>query len=882
MLVAAMEYLIHAIPAVTTVFPNLKERDDDLYAIAEPFVLAAQADGFIGGRLGRVWSGYRRLYCYLQFAAPLPSPMSWRYSCAVHALPALVTMEMLRVRFLLMGVLFGLTLAFSTSALAARGWGPPKIEIECISSTCLPIEKRAQLEGYANEVLAYLKTMSFLPPMLTATGNVMGDFAPGRNGQPVIRMYYNADQTGSFATAQSPCRKKSGQLVSIGKGEIVLGPKIETFQPPVVYWFIAHEMFHTLQYSQTVYRQAKDCRWPQWLGEGTANAIGLWLMEKHFGSKHNLPSIDSKLGIAMHGLRVYHVGLATGEGHYKGSVGWHSSESLGYKTSSFWRYLAERYHNGNMDYLSDWMKIPYSQAGSDDWLAWLDERLQGDAMIDSPLYVVFPDFQANFATWAPARYDHIKEQKWLKKAYRGCETITLTPRQPVRGLLLDMEAISSRCLRVKVTAIDPQEVVSVKLMAMSEDSESLDNLHIGAATLSPIVKELNGDFNCYRDAKAGRGKLPWCLDKPFIGKVGDTPSSVDGGGFAKTWLNKHQVSASGQLENLYIITHAPLHPHDAQHANRKTQQVQLRIGLAKDDLKTSEKGKAKKANSVINGDAKMPIPMRGSEELEMAGFAGSVDFTKQAHIIGINPQDRVNPYGSGIGAIQLIDRAADDIANDEYQGALSFTISPLQPIPFGARGKYPAKMTWGYELVDMVDLNQMIIMVPSEQKIGEINVKEFSEDLLHLDITGYYCRIGNLDKKDRCKKIESIQATVIRPFGWAYDAQQKFTSIDTPGMAVYRRILGEEVSGAMGFGIGMPAMPGMPSATGASGSDGKGAGCSCTCTEFEKMNKAAERLDQSAQESASGIPDLANNDFGFIACFMQCAAQYEACQEYTE
>jgi hypothetical protein len=316
--------------------------------------------------------------------------------------------------------------------------------------------------------------------------------------------------------------------------------------------------------------------------------------------------------------------------------------------------------------------------------------------------------------------------------------------------------------------------------------------------------------------------------------------------------------------------------------------------------------------------------MRGSENLGPGANASVQDVSKRAFGLGVSPGHTVEMYGSGIASLGFFDRSADDIDDDEYNGALLFTVQPVDgPIRFGTRGSVAAKLITGLELTDTQVIDNMIMMVPAEQKVGNIEVIAFDDDLLHLEVTGYYCRMRNVDmQNNHCRKVETFNAAVIRPFGWAYDGAQTFVSIDTPGIAEYRKLLGNSLfgGGAGGFGFpGMPAMgmpggmampgagvsangrpcitlpPGMtaadmdedvplcpgaaaPPAVQAQSPVEPSGSCTCSCAEFRAIQAAADELSRRGDESGD-MPDFSGVDMSKLACAFQCVARYASCGE---
>jgi len=803
----------------------------------------------------------------------------------------------------------------------AQIWGPDRVEVTCISKVCLSPQKREQVEGYANEILAKLKNMGFSPPQKTSEGNRIGDFVKGRDGSPVIFISYNHEKEGGFASATSQC-SEDGRFID-NLGWIKLGPKISTFPPHVIYWFVAHEMFHTLQYSQPAFLQAQTCGMPPWLGEGTANAVGLKMMEEHFGVGHFNPPLSTGPGPSVYGLRPYHIGFTT---NIDEALAEHepTHKNMSYKTSSFWRYIADRYHGGSMNYLARWMSHPMQ--GKDDWLKWVDDQLRTDQKIKTRLYMVFPDFQANFATWAPQKYKHLNQEEWREIAYDHCLEVNLSPQQASQKLNFDLEPISTRCIRVRATGISQGNVASIKIMAEDDDSRRLDNLHFGAASLSAKVRSLGKDFSCYRDSKA-MGREPACIDKPFTGKhKGSHQVNSAQTKLVKTWLNQPQIPGNGALDNLYVISHTPLRPREYQHSSREKQAVSLTLGLDLTSLSSSAKGKAKRGSSTVNLKPGSPVPMKGSED--PAQIASEDRASKEAYRISKSAAAGISITDKGILSISMTDRGLDSDPENELVGGLTYTVNPYDlTIPFGSKGKFPAKLTTAFEINRILDPNSIIVPVPEEQAMGSIDVIEFSDELLHLEVKGNYCRIGNLDKKTgKCNKIETVEGTIIKPFGWAYDGGQDFVSIDTPGMAEYRRMLSSALSVSSVFPFPLPDIPGMTpdmmdmGSTSGGGSeipacirlpegvshdgyspdvkfcddltqstnskpesdqftltDPSEADCSCSCAEKKAVSGLSDQL-MNVPETAEGNPDMTAVNLEKLTCIFKCAREYAACK----
>jgi len=442
---------------------------------------------------------------------------------------------------------------------------------------CVSQAKKNQIEGYAEEILLNLKALGFKSPSPKRLGPVVST-----PQGPAIRLYA-VDSYDGIGTTLSPC--KSGSLDDARLSRMQFNSKkLNSLQVQVLYYVLAHELVHVVQNAQASKLESDSCGLPTWLGEGSADAIASYLTRKRF--KTYRPSINTGIGKNIYGVRPYNKNLA-----------WRFKAKLpDYRTSSFWSYIAERYYGNKFDYLSDYLAIPDLKLDKDDWFNWLDIQLQKtDGGPVKPLYLVFPDFVANYANWGKLKFKHIGEKTWLAYSFGGCHAISLSPEQPKQELNLELEPVSAQCIKVTVGGVKAGEVGNVKLMASDETTEDLDNLHLSVAYLEGKVVSIGSDFNCYRDAQKYSNST--CGSIPFIGKA-STQIGAEGK-YVKTWLMQSQEVLKDNFKNLFMISHVPVHPSQQKHANQVKQKVVLQIALEHTALTTTARGTAKRAQSRV-------------------------------------------------------------------------------------------------------------------------------------------------------------------------------------------------------------------------------------------------------------------------------------------
>ena len=102
-----------------------------------------------------------------------------------------------------------------------------------------------------------------------------------------------------------------------------------------------------------------------------------------------------------------------------------------YHTSSFWRFLMERYLDAGTPRLDE----ERLKALSDELMAsppplmmdWVDWVAQVTHKRWGPFRNVYAEFVSDFATWPEAKYEDILLKPWLDLAFDGCQQVKLSP-----------------------------------------------------------------------------------------------------------------------------------------------------------------------------------------------------------------------------------------------------------------------------------------------------------------------------------------------------------------------------------------------------------------------------------------------------------------------
>jgi len=729
-----------------------------------------------------------------------------------------------------------------------------------VADDCMSASKKQQIEGYATEALRQWKSYKFKSPSPGHLGPVIQSEKKGK----AVKIYGLVDSGEDLAKTTSNCLK-SNKIVDLFSQLHIGVNKYNKLPPQYLFRYTAHEIAHVVENAQAFQKESKACyEIPGWLYEGIADALSADLTQTRF---NHYPRLNSESRM-LYGLRPYHKNFVR-----TGSRKLVSTALNGYRTSSFWRYLKEKYYGNRFDFLSVYLNIPNHQITSNGWISWLDLLLQTDAPgPKKPLYLVYPDFVANYANWGKDKFKKVGDKAWLSEGFGGCHQLSLSPKQAKRSLSLKVEPISAQCIKIAVGGVKPGETFSVKFMAKHADMKMLDQIHLSTAYIDTTVASTKKKFNCYKDANT---KKSTCVNKPFTGKMpGQNPQMK-----SRTWLSEPLIADSQNVDSQYMVSFVPINPTDNKHVNNSKTTIQLTVALDHTSLTTSTIGKAKKATTQAglsgqvgstNLNALSTIPMSGSLGVaNVMSLEGLLANTESLSLLpfGMNIPD-VTEGLRGLHIVTFDDLVEKDDSDgeSEFVSKIRVMLAFEEPIQPGSTGSFKGSV-FGMLNPDLEDTNpnNMLVNIGDEPS-GIVEIIEYSTDLLHMKASGTYCRIYNMSEAGVCQQVESFQAEVVKPFGLAYGTAG-FNSVDTPGMKLYRGELAAKVVTKLMDETRNAPEPDTDEAEASPPSQAQS--CSCSCQEYQQLTQSIDGISESPPEDPMQM----------MKCMMPCMMQYAQCEE---
>ena len=759
---------------------------------------------------------------------------------------------------------------------------------------CASDSRMGQVSEYAADILGKLAALKhggrgFASPVPSRLGPIIGevDAAGNRVGEHVrLYMVPKGMNPPGYAQALTPCDKTPTPAVKDRLSITTLNAeRMDRLPTPTIYYMLAHELMHVVQNAQAFRNNPStdNCRgMASWVTEGTASAVGWALAAKRFGE----PPLSLRAAYHYYGLRYYNLPL---------NRTFNSVRNPGYRSSSLWRFIVERYGQGNYGLLREFFDRPDTLAGEDDWIRWLDQSLRGIQAISKPMHLVYPEFLTEFAAWGGARFRRVKESRWLSEGFGGCRKVTLEPGSAPRAdVSLPLFVNSGQCLLIDV-GLNPaaHAWATLKFNVRSTNKRLLDSLHLGAAYTGGAQPQ-----NCYRAAKGGNASVS-CLLKPTLARLPAAASADGAVRHTRSWRGTRLVADGKTIKNLFVISYVPPKPSDKDidDASKRKQKITLEIGLDVAAVKTASQktgntGKSgKTGNTAAVGDVggvaddQAGYPLGGEQSLD----PGNMDFGKIlfAENIGANLQKMMQQK---TGDRRSFSFASGRLDSGEGEPTLLPNLNLLvalvseQGLRFGQTGEFPATVSGGLGL----DAGDTIIPAPGFEPPATVTVHEFSEQQLHLSVTGDYCRLADLDMANkRCRDPQSFFAELKKPFGWMYDPQVTLTSIDSPGMALYRAHTLKRLksSGLPDMGELLknlpqppdPQPPGPPD-TQAPAAGGTTPQCRCDCAEYAEFRQS--QADYLSKVEAMMAGDSAVSQAAADAmnaksqCMDQCGMRY--------
>jgi hypothetical protein len=624
--------------------------------------------------------------------------------------------------------------------------------------------------------------------------------------------------------------------------------------PKSYYWTFAHETFHALQYGDQLMANCFDG--PKWITEGLADGAGSYLTNKKW---RNYSGRISSSATAV-GLRHYDWPLDFSTG--RKNVGPKSLEmKTYYLTGSFWQFFAENF--GGVKVFSHFLDVPLAKkARGSELLEWLDDRLRTEPNIQSGLYLAYPHFVTEFASYGGQRYTSFNSRRygtgeaarraWLKSAFTKCHDITLTPEQSVQEIPISIMKVAAICIRVRMEGFAGNTTEQIEVI--SDRLDILDQLHLGWAWIDGP----DGLRNCFKEHKLRKTLWPPCILKPFS----QTGPSL--GTYARTWATDMlDFKSSGAVaEKIYILSNVAELPWKTKAVTGYT----LKIGLA---------------NSTLNGEPAEPMHHRPIQR--KTALKNPMGKVGKEELYGLQT-DPPLPSDTLAGI------ALNRYVSDRNKGAKASTVGgyeiAITGLQYGQTG--PIRGIVALQASDPRNRTGPVSSVfckgASTTPIGEATRSD--EKALRISIDADVCQAGPTTMKqcerNGCPVVDHVVGEVNVSFGWRQFSSTAPTDIRTPGIERYIETMPDSIEEAMRFGANT-AIPDTTASPGDSG-DSNGASnsasgalepCACTCEELAANDAAA--ADFKARIAAGAEPSM-DDISGFSRCATSCQRQYMICR----
>ena len=766
-----------------------------------------------------------------------------------------------------------------------NGWEPGDFRISCggemgvmapksISTSCLGANSAKILEFEISLISAadYLANSGFAAPY--HFGPVIDSFE--ENSLPALRVFTGAD-AGIFAavsdwesSAGNACDREGYRTMEVNTG--MLARSSEHIAPLVA----AHELFHAVQPAirgVMVPSEARylDCYPPRWITEATADAVGIDFMRRTVPNSFP-PQKGQEEAANIMGLRPYNLSLN------------HPGSAIGYNTNSLWMYLAEQFHNSDFTFMERYMSIPapvYESADgpAGDWLRWLDNRLKLDNTVDTPLYLVYPQFLTYFAgEWAKGGVaENASKVKWLTAVFGGCESITLTPEKPFVEFDMEIRKVAGRCIEVNVNGIESSDLVSIKVGAETETEIIADSLHLGFAFTTDRTK-----FNCSTATREGNfnGRRVGCLIEPVTGVFNDLGLK---NAAARMWhassLERGEGGAEGapdtSVQNTYIMSFVPTKPWQSRLDGMLTAKVKVGVGLdwstlsvdgsnvnsgSSDGRRSSPRTRSAAALGLhpLETDRMIPPSTGHIDSGPLQMILGNMQMPSDGNASIANLLQ--GKLGGNLGTDMVSFRLAkvevipidDVIPQDQLEVVSEFMVMMDNLLPLGTVGTFDAAIS-GTRKDD-----PFILYYSPKNAPAKLTVIENSSGVFHVKVDGIVCEMNmagaQFGKIEECRQSFFVSGEFTKPFAYLYRAETELKAERTRGEEIYDEYSG----GKVGLGNLFSNLTG-----------GNGASSAGSSTRSSESSDGAIQCQCACPNLATPATDR---------CVGQCYAQLRSCE----
>ena len=639
-----------------------------------------------------------------------------------------------------------------------------------------------------------------------------------------------------------------------------------------LYRALAHELFHAIQgtYDNIFHSIRFDCKERSWLEnlihepenqspgyhtvvEGGADGAAVYLAAKRDPDLLSSADHPKILGSFFYRRNLFK-----------------ASKNESYYTSSFWRYLIERYGMAFMDYL---LRQPISSKNPTwkDRVVWLDGALQTyDPEKKEHLYTVLPQAITEIASYSPQRYRGMSWLDWRsslfaerEKIEKGDGEVTLKFTEAAcQGSVLSKEAymnltsVEPKTQEMTLRKIDPlgalcvnirwtpqKDAVDLKIEAIAGSKKVADQLHLAMAALgnsgdpaeahNPDKWDYCWDWRAQGGGEAG---MDSCLYEKIKLQSGPSPEK-----FAKSWITDqdfHERGVFGKHGSALLIV---ANVHSTPQLTNPAQGVIFRVGFDK----TRSKGKEL-------------LPASTSTK---STFATS---NTMGMLYGITKKNPTWQKGMPAMTLETRPRAGDSPGASQKSYVLA--PDPMQEIRAGYTGPLRAIVAmYDPENEDTAMITSMACDVSEAHPIG--TVLRADEQELRVHVMTDLCRMDPM-KGPPYPVVDHLDAEIILPFGWRYLAETAPSDLVTEGVRIYMDRYQDRMAGVPDFQSIME-MVGAGSRTGGGGGSGGGgaggpgtdgggnpagsegfSGCDCSCEALVELQEECQSLDGSDMAAA--------------------------------
>ena len=725
-----------------------------------------------------------------------------------------------------------------------------------------PAPHSLQASGFANKVFNYYRRAGHNPPLLRPYAR--------ENLPPAYRLYIFP----FVGSASRDARAAAGGTYAIPCGypnrEPWIGINHDLWRTPLSaghLWSMAHEVMHALHFGDQLFGDCKPASFE--ISEGIPDGAAAYITNREFlGYSGGISVSNSAVG-----LRSYRLPLFFFISDLKATKGT-LEQHLGYGTSSFWRFLIERF--GGLRIIPHMSKksLPKNTQWEDAY-RWLDERLQawpllrkrgyhGDARDGSEppgLFEVYPAFVTEFASYGGERYmgfDHRTfpgklqaSEAWLRKMFRGCARVELSPSKPQGQVTIKVDEVAAACLRVTYTDFKGSVVSSIEVL--HDDLAVLDGLHLGWAwKRGPDKTE-----NCYRKREKINSKWPPCVLKAFA------QEGPQAGRYARYWPTETLKFGSGNYaERTWILSNVAVDPW----TTRMVENITFKVGTS---------------TTLLKGKPARPLHERATPPKKVPATT-DINRMDRETLYGLNTEPRSR--SDGLMGLSLVEQEQGPVIELEGYGVM------LRDMRYGKLGPVAGVVTpmRGEGNPNAGVVSSDLCKGAAGKAVAE--VLQSDEEALRISVSAKLCRAGpetlkQCESAAGCPQVDTVKGEVTLAFGWRQFAETAPTDILTRGTQRYINTMPDSLAEAMQFGrnTALPDMddpgyreetgsgPGMPGA--GSGQGGAVNDCACTCEErreTERMAQAVKAPGLSDEERMEGMA-------GLMRCQSACQRQYMVC-----